>query len=127
MKSDHQTCKYRTLRKNIIHIFHKVHKKLGYGYREKVYRDAMMIELKKVGIPVYAQAGIRVFYEGALINETDGYILIDNKVIIKIKTEGCLVKDDETKLLDYLKAANLEVGFLFNFGSKPEVKLTTVC
>jgi GxxExxY protein len=84
----------------------------------------MMIELKKIGIPVNTQAGIKVFYEGTLINESDGYMLIDNKVIIKIKTAGCLEKEDETELFDYLKAANIDVGFLLNFGTKPEFTLT---
>jgi GxxExxY protein len=73
---------------------------------------------------VNTQAGIKVFYQGMLINESEGYMLIDNKIILKIKTAGCLKKEDEAELSDYLKAANSDVGILLNFGTKPEFTLT---
>jgi len=88
---------------------------------EKVYKDAMLIEFEKEGIPSLSQSGMRVFYEGRMINECNVNILVDNKVIVKIKAgEG--LEESKAQLLDYLKATNTEVGLLLNFGTKPEVK-----
>ena len=88
---------------------------------EKVYKDAMLIEFKKEGIPSLSQSGMRVFYEGRMINECNVNILVDNKVIVKIKAgEG--LEESKAQLLDYLKATNIEVGLFLNFGAKPEVR-----
>ena len=124
LNADYQDFKYKELIEIIISIFYKVHNKLGYGFLEKVYRDAMMIEFKKEGIPSIPQSGIRVFYKGEMIDEHYADILVDNKVIVEIKTAKCLVKDNEVQLLQYLKANPIEAGLLLNFGIKPEVKLT---
>lgn len=90
----------------------------------KVYRDAMMIEFKKEGIPSIPQSGIRVFYKGEMIDEHYADILVDNKVIVAIKTAKYLAQDNEGQLLQYLKANPIEAVLLLNFGIKPEVKLT---
>ena len=112
------------LTQKIVLIFQRVYSKLGHGYMEKAYKEAMMIEFKKERIPAESKSGVKVFYEGELINENDGYILLDNKVVIKIKAVDCLAGEDEMQLLDYLKAVNSSVGFLLNFGSTPAVKQT---
>ena len=80
----------------------------------------MMIEFKKEGIPGVCQSPIKVFYEGELIGEYCADILLDNKVIVVIKAAKRLVEEDEAQLLNYLKAADIEVGLLLNFGTKPE-------
>ena len=123
LDADYQDFKYKELIEKIINIFYKVHNKLGYGFLEKVYRDAMMIEFKKEGIPSIPQSGIRVFYKGEMIDEHYADILVDNKVIVEIKTAECLVEDTEVQLLQYLKANPVEAGLLLNFGIKAEVKL----
>ena len=121
MNTDCQDCKYQVLVKEIINVFYKVYNRLGCGFMEKVYKDAMLIEFEKEGIPSLSQSGMRVFYEGRMINECNVNILVDNKVIVKIKAgEG--LEESKAQLLDYLKATNTEVGLLLNFGTKPEVK-----
>ncbi len=110
------------LPENIIKIFYRVYNKLGYGFLEKVYENAMMIEFKKEGIPAVCQSAIKVFYEGEVIGEYYADILVDNKVIVEIKAAKCLVEENEAQLLNYLKATDIEVGLLLNFGTKPEVK-----
>jgi GxxExxY protein len=63
-----------------------------------------------------------VFYEGEVIGEYFADILVDNKVIVEIKAAKGLAVENEAQLLNYLKATNIEVGLLLNFGPKPEVK-----
>jgi len=82
----------------------------------------MMIEFKKDGIPAVCQFPIKVFYEGELIGEYYADILVDTKVMVEIKAAKRLTEENEAQLLNYLKATDIEVGLLLNFGTKPEVK-----
>ena len=82
----------------------------------------MMIELKKEGFPAVSQYAIKVLYEGEVIGEYYADILVENKVIVEIKAARSLVKENEAQLLNYLKATDIEVGLLVDFGTKPEVK-----
>lgn len=118
-------CQYlicKELIEKIINIFYKIYNKLGYGFADTVYKDAMMLEFKKEGIPSISQSGIRIFYGGEIIDEHYADILVDNKVIAKIKATKDLSEDDEEQLIQCLKAANMGAGVLLNFGNKPEVK-----
>ena len=123
LDTEHQNSKHKELIEKVIVIFYKVYNKLGYGFLEKVYKDTMMIEFKKEGIPSVSQSGIRVFYKGEIIDEHYADILVDNKVIVKIKTATGLEKDDDAQMTRYLEAINIEEGVLLNFGINPEVKL----
>ncbi|HCG77088.1 TPA: GxxExxY protein, partial [bacterium] len=122
MNADLQDFKYKELTEKIIEIFYKVYNKLGYGFLEKLYENAMMIEFKKANIPAVAQSPIEVHYENKIIGEYSVDILVDNKVIIEIKAMKSLVEDNEAQLLNYLKATKIEVGLLLNFGPRAEVK-----
>ena len=122
MNADNQDFKYKELTEKIIKIFYRVYNNLGYGFLEKVYENAMMIEFKKEGIFAVAQFAIKVFYEGEVIGEYYADILVDNKVIVEIKAAKHLVEENEAQLLNYLKATDIEVGLLLNFGIKPEFK-----
>jgi len=122
MNADYQNFKHKELTEKIINIFYRVYNTLGYGFLEKVYENAMMIEFKREGIPAVFQSPIRVFYEGEAIGEYYADILVDNKVIVEIKAAKQLVEENEAQLLNYLKATDIEVGLLLNFGPKPEVK-----
>jgi len=122
MNADWQDFKYKELTEKIIKIFYKIYNKLDYGFLEKVYENAMMVEFKKEGIPAVPQSPIKVFYDGEVIGEYYADILIDNKIILEIKASRNLVDENEAQLLNYLKATNVEVGLLFNFGIKPEVR-----
>ena len=122
MNTEQQDFKHSELTEKIIKIFYKVYNRLGYGFLEKVYENALIIELKKENIPAICQSPIRVIYEGNIIGEYYADILVDNKVIVEIKATKYLVKDNEAQLLNYLKATNSEVGLLLNFDPKPEIK-----
>jgi len=82
----------------------------------------MMLEFKKEGITAVSQSPIKVLYEDEIIGEYYSDILVDNKVIVEIKASRRLVNENEAHLLNYLKATEIEVGLLLNFGAKPEVK-----
>ena len=82
----------------------------------------MMLEFKKEGITAVSQSPIKVLYEDEIIGEYYADILVDNKVIVEIKASRRLVDENEAQLLNYLKATEIEVGLLLNFGAKPEVK-----
>ena len=82
----------------------------------------MMIELKKEGIPALSQTPIKVLYEAEIIGDYYADLLVDNRVIVEMKAAKSLVKENEAQLLNYLKATDIEVGLLLNFGTKPEFK-----
>ena len=114
--------KNKELTEKIIKIFYKVYNTLGYGFLEKVYENAMMIEFRKDDIPAVSQDPIKVNYEEEVIGEYFADILVDRKVIIEIKATKKLIPDHEAQLLNYLKATDAEVGLLLNFGPEPEIK-----
>lgn len=106
----------------IICCFYNVYNKLGYGFLEKVYENAMAIEMSGRGISSAAQYPIKVLYEGHSVGEYFCDLLAEGKVIIEIKASKSIVPEHEAQLLNYLKATDKEVGLLLNFGPKPEVK-----
>ncbi len=114
--------KHKSLTEKIIQIFYQVYNKLGYGFLEKVYENAMMIEFKKAGISAVSQFPIKVFYDGEVVGEYFVDILVKKKVIVEIKASKTLSSAHEAQLLNYLKATDIEVGLLLNFGPKPELK-----
>ena len=122
MNADLTNIKHQEITEKVIKIFYKVYGQLGYGFLEKVYENSVMIELKKEGIPAIAQSPIKVIYEQEVVGEYFADLLVDNKVIVEIKAAKGLASENEAQLLNYLKATDLEVGLLLNFGPKSEVK-----
>ena len=122
MNTDYQDIKYKALTEKIIKIFYRVYNKLGYGFLERVYENAMMIEFMKDGIPAVQQSAIKVLYEDSIVGEYFADILVDDKVIVELKASRSLGLENEAQLLNYLKATDIEVGLLLNFGPKPEIK-----
>ena len=122
MNTDLQDIKYKELTEKIIKIFYKVYNKLGYGFLEKVYENAMMIEFRREVVSAISQSLIKVFYENEIVGEYFADILVDDKVIVEIKAARTLALEHEAQLLNYLKATNIEVGLLLNFGPKPQIK-----
>lgn len=114
--------KHFLLTEKIIEIFYKVYNKLGYGFLEKVYENALMIEFFKEGIDAVSQSPISIRYDDQIIGEYYADILVDNKVIIELKAAKILAPEHEAQLLNYLKATDIEVGLLLNFGPKPEIR-----
>lgn len=110
------------LTEKIIGAFFQVYNNLGFGYLEKVYENALKIELKKIGLIVEVQKPIKVFYDGILVGEYFADLFVENKVLIELKTASTITVEHEAQLFHYLKATNTEIGLLFNFGPKASFK-----
>jgi len=106
---------------NIIACAYDVHNKLGFGFSEKVYENAMMIKLSQRQLPFIQQATINVHFEDQLVGEYFADIFVDNKIIVELKAVSVLSKAHEAQLINYLKATNVKVGLLINFGEKLKI------
>ncbi len=113
---------YNDLTGKIIDAAHIVYGCLGYGFLEKVYHNAMLIELEEQGCKVESQKKICVDYHGKMVGEFYADIVIDDKVIVEVKAVDKHLKLFEAQLLNYLKAAGMDVGLIINFGSTVQVK-----
>ncbi len=106
----------------IIKCFYEVYNTLGYGFLEKVYEKALIKELQTNKFFCEEQKKIEVFYKGKNVGEYYADILIDNEIILELKAAESLCEEHEYQLINYLKATNIELGLLLNFGKKPEIK-----
>jgi GxxExxY protein len=113
---------HKNLTDKIIGSFYQVYNTLGYGFLEKVYENAMVIELTENHLQVLQQKKISVFYKKANVGDYTADLIVDNKVIIELKAAESLCNDHKNQLINYLKATEFEVGLLLNFGPKPEVR-----
>ena len=113
---------HKDLSNRIIKCYYTVYNTLGYGFLEKVYEHALLIELAKNSIFAEKQKQIKVYYDNQIVGEYFADIVVENSIIIELKATESLVPEHELQLINYLKASKLEVGILFNFGKKPEFR-----
>ncbi len=106
----------------IIQAFYKVYNSLGFGFLEKVYENALLIELQNMGLNCCQQYPIDVFYHQRKVGSYFADIVVDGKVILELKATASICEEHEFQLINYLKATNIEVGLLLNFGKEPEFK-----
>ena len=114
--------KHEEITEKIIQAFYKVYNTLGYGFLEKVYLNAMFIELTAMGLRAEKEKRILVYYFGNVIGDYNADLIVEQVVAVELKAIESLVEDNEHQLINYLKATNIEVGLLLNFGKKPQVK-----
>ncbi len=105
----------------IIAAAYDVHNQLGFGFAEKVYENAMAIKLNQKGLKVIQQAPITVYFENHLVGEYFADILVNDLVIVELKSVSELSKAHEAQILNYLKATGIKIGLLINFGEKVKV------
>ncbi len=106
----------------IINSFYKVHNTLGYGFLEKVYENALVIELKRAEFNVLQQQNIKVFYEDQVVGDYFADIIVNDRIILEIKAAEGLREENRAQLINYLKATDKEIGLLLNFGKSAEFK-----
>jgi GxxExxY protein len=111
--------KHSDVTEKILAAFYRVVNTLGYGFLEKVYENALAIELRKMGLRAVQQEPITVFYDGAVVGEYFADLTVEGCVLVEIKAARDLAAEHEAQLLNYLKATPYEVGLLLNFGPKP--------
>jgi len=106
----------------ILKGFYKVYNTLGFGFLEKVYENALFLELNSLGLDVQQQRQISVYYENNVVGEYFADLLVNNLVIVELKAAEHLRSEHIAQTTNYLKATNLEVALLLNFGNDPEFK-----
>jgi len=110
------------LTERIIGCAYAVHNALGPGYLEKVYENALRIELEEAGLSVTQQQPIPVHYHGQVVGDFYADLMVEGSVIVELKAIQSLAKEHEVQLVNYLAATGIDDGLLINFGSSVEVK-----
>lgn len=114
---------HSTITETIIGCFYNVYNKLGFGFLEKVYENALIIELKEAGLSAEKQIPIEVYYKENRVGNYFADILVDKTVIIELKAgDGVIIEEHELQLINYLRATEIEVGMVLFFGKKPQFK-----
>jgi GxxExxY protein len=111
-----------SITEKIIGCAYKVHRTLGPGFLEKIYENALVIELNQAGLAVQQQCPLPVYYAGAKVGEYYADLLVNNQIIVELKASEQLVKEHEIQLVNYLAATGLAFGLLLNFGRSVNVK-----
>ncbi len=106
----------------ILKTYYEVYNELGYGFLEKVYQNALLIELKNKGLEVTSNKKIKVYYKGENVGDYYADIIVNDTVILELKAAEYIIDQFENQLLNYLKGTDCEIGLLLNFGKKPEFR-----
>ena len=114
--------KHKELSEKIISCAYNVHNELGQGFLEKVYKNALGIELEEAGIEHKVETQHKVLYHGRIVGEYFADLIVDNKIIVEVKAVTKLNPVHEVQLVNYLKATGINVGLLINFAKSVEVK-----
>ncbi len=105
------------LTEKVIGLAMKVHRALGPGFLESVYRNALAFELRRAGLAVELDKKISVRYENVIVGDFVADLLINDSLICELKAISTLTKNDEVQVVNYLTATNRDVGLLLNFGT----------
>ena len=115
--------KHADITEKILHVFFKkVYHQLGYGFLEKVYENAMALELRQLGLKVEQQAPINVYYGDVIVGVYYADLVVQDAVLVELKAAKTIDPAHEAQLLNYLRATPYEVGLLLNFGPKASFK-----
>jgi GxxExxY protein len=113
---------HQEITSEVIGCFYKVYSTLGFGFLEKVYENALYHELINQGLFCQKQVPVTVYYQGFAVGDYYADIIVENKIILELKAAETLVEEHELQLINYLKATNIEIGLLLNFGKEPQIK-----
>jgi len=114
---------YKELTEKIIGCAYRVYNRMGFGFLESVYEKCMLIELHKAGLDTEPQKPIRVQYDGEVVGDFIADILVNDTIILELKSVRKLIEAHEVQLVNYLVATGKPVGLLINFGeTRVEVK-----
>jgi GxxExxY protein len=122
MGTDKHGFKHKEITEKIIRVFYEVYNELGHGFLESVYEKSFEIALTSIGLRVRRQIEIPVWFRGARVGAFVADMLIEDSVLLELKAARCLEVSHQAQVLNYLRATEIEVGLLFNFGIRPEFK-----
>jgi GxxExxY protein len=114
--------KHASVTENIIKVFYAVYNELGFGFLESVYENALAIALSEAGISVEQQASIAVYFRGRQVGDFRCDLLVEGKVILELKAVREIAPEHIAQTLNYLKATDVEVALILDFGEKPAFK-----
>ena len=114
--------KHSELTEAIIGTFYEVYNELGHGFLESVYENSMLIALRSKGFEALQQIAVPVHFRGILVGDFEADILVNRLVFLELKAVRAIDPAHIAQLLNYLRATEIEVGLLLNFGPKPEFK-----
>jgi GxxExxY protein len=114
--------KHSEITELIIKAFYQVYNTLGYGFLEKVYENALILELRNCGLEVKSQKIINVYYNNQEVGFYIADLIVEDLVIVELKAAETICEEHEAKLINYLKATEIEVGLLLNFGKSAQLK-----
>lgn len=109
---------YKDLSYAIVGLAMQVHNKLGYGFLEKVYENALMVQFRRKEIKAKQQAPITVYFNREVVGDYYADILVEDKIIIELKTAEKISGAHRAQVLNYLKATGLQLAILLNFGKE---------
>ena len=122
MELNSEGLKHRELTEKIIGVFYDVYNELGHGFLETIYEQALAIVLAQAGMKVERQVGVSVWFRSQQVGDFRADMRVDGKVLLEIKAARAIDQAHEKQLLNYLRATDIEVGLLLNFGVKPQFR-----
>lgn len=114
--------RHSELTKSIIGVFYEVYNELGYGFLESVYENSLCLALREKGLDVHQQIAIPVWFRGNQVGDFVADIMVNRAVLLELKTTRSIDQSHMAQLLNYLKATQIEVGLVLNFGPRAEFK-----
>ena len=120
--SENEKLKHYDLTEKVIGTFYEVYNELGHGFLESVYENSLAIALRERGFEVHQQIAIPVWFRGKQVGDFDTDLLVERSVLLELKAVRAIDPAHYAQLLNYLKATEIEVRLLLNFGPKPEFK-----
>lgn len=122
MSAEQRGLKHRDLTERIIGVFYEVYNELGHGFLESVYEQAMAIAPSDAGLEVTRQFPLSVTFRGHIVGDYRADVVVNRAVILELKAVSGIDPAHEAQLLHYLRATDMEVGLLVNFGPKSQFK-----
>jgi GxxExxY protein len=117
-----ENLKHRELTERIIGVFYDVYNELGHGFLESVHEQALAFALVQAGMKVERQVAVLVWFHGHQIGDFRADVLVEGKVLLELKAARTIDQAHEKQLLNYLRATDIEVGLLLNFGVAPQFR-----
>ena len=117
-----ENLKHHELTEKIIGVFYDVYNELGHGFLESVYEQALAFALVQAGMRVERQVPVSVWFRGQQIGDFRADLLVEGKVLLELKAARTIDQAHEKQLLNYLRATDIEVGLLLNFGVTPQFR-----
>jgi len=122
MNADEHGFRHKELTEKIIGVFYEVYNELGCGFLESVYEKAMRIALSARGLECPPKVKIPIWFCGQVVGEFEPDLIVERAMILELKSARDFDSAHEAQLLNYLRATDIEVGLLLNFGPKPQIR-----